>query len=50
MREQNAELLLAIKMKALLYPSGEGRGGEDPLCDPGSELLPAGSEREVKRG
>ena len=33
------------KMKALLHPSGEGRGGP-PLCDPGPELNSTGRERE----
>ena len=35
----------AIKMKAR---AEVGRGEEDPLCDPGSELLLGGSARVVR--
>ena len=40
---RKCRILLAIKMKARTVV---GRGGESPLCDPGSELLLGGRECE----
>ena len=43
---KKCRLLLAIKMKAR---AGVGKGEEDPLCDPGSELPLGRSARVVAR-